>query len=689
MNSLFDSLRGRWIPFLLWLGLVVVVGWMMCFHTPNSGMRAFSSAPNITVASVEMARLVDVPARPGQIVQKGEILAVLDTSALEHELSIVATQIDRDNLQIHMARGGSTEEQIRLQQQLEQGLEASMTELASSEARLNTQRGELQAVESQLAKMARLVKQGLASQDGLGGLTRRKATLTRAVQSGQGLVDLMRRHSTRAYERLDTYAKGGTSSSVAALEHSRQILDYRRDRLIARLKEHTIRSPVEGVVQRVVASAGEIALPGSPLVTLTSAGTLDVSICVPENRPSMLQIGHRVTLHAATGRRRFVGRVRALSPAVAPLPERCSPMPNVEKWGRVAYVKLDVGSAKLLPGEVLSLGQIDDAPKVQSSPNGQQSGGSIPAPSVVDTQKISGPQPLFVPENLLKVSRFEPSAVAWFPPANRYIILSDDTGLSGEDRPWIFTMSKEGDLDDKPREIQGVGKISDLEAIAYSGKGSTLYLLCSQSRSRRGKRPSKRQRFIRVRYENDTFTVTGEILLAKALEEMDSEGRSRILKGSLDTLDIEGMAIRDGALFLGLKSPITKEGAPIWKLAKASEVFDGRRSLAENLSSWRMAKLQLKEEASEPMGIASLEFLPDGDLLIAGTQIADGSAEGAIWLGRLNAEGALGVRRIARTPGFKPEGLSLTPTGLEALVLFDKGDQQPAHMRLDLAASTP
>ncbi|MBN2362193.1 MAG: hypothetical protein JXR83_22265 [Deltaproteobacteria bacterium] len=319
------------------------------------------------------------------------------------------------------------------------------------------------------------------------------------------------------------------------------------------------------------------------------------------------------------------------------------------------------------------------------------------------TSPTSEPRAIAVPPALAAISRLEPSGLAWAPALDRFLVVSDDTGLAdGDDEgaPWLFAMDRAGRLDPAPLAIRGVERVSDLEAIADAGDGS-YYLVCSQSKSSRGKRPAKRTCLIRIAVEGRTLRALGQIdLLGSILDAARAEGGAAWLRelglqvagtavpGRRDVqLNIEGAAVRDGALLLGLKQPLDDRGrAAIWELRQPDRLFTTRRLRRGDLS--RIASVALTAEVggrSAPAGIAELLALDDGGLLIAATSPTRGPQSGALWL--LLRGGA--AVRVASFAGLKPEGVSLGPDRGTLYVVFDRQQETPQWATLPLPVVPP
>jgi len=229
--------------------------------------------------------------------------------------------------------------------------------------------------------------------------------------------------------------------------------------------------------------------------------------------------------------------------------------------------------------------------------------------------------------------------------------------------------------------IDGAGAISDLESIAAT-TGGDLYVLASQSRSSKGKRPPARRLFMHLERALDGYKVTAQRDLFSALESVGPDVLLSLGISSLRDLDVEGMTVRDGGLLLGLKAPLDAEGqALIWRVDRPKVFLTGGTLQDAGLRLWQRVALQVESNGNEvPGGIAELLSLPDGSLLIAATvPVTDPERQsGALWWDANPGEKLpTGLRRLETFPGLKPEGLALSPTPGRLMITFDRGSKTP------------
>ena len=368
------------------------------------------------------------------------------------------------------------------------------------------------------------------------------------------------------------------------------------------------------------------------------------------------------------------GRVIALGPFVDELPARCQTSVLRRARGRDVVVLLDE-AIEAVPGQAFDVRFV---------------GGVEPADGAiaVAAEHDETAKPLLIPESLVKRSRFEPSGVLWQAELLRYIVVSDDTGRESEREhlPWLFTMDTEGRVDADPLPLSGVDELNDLESVASDGDGS-IYLLSSQSYSSKGNRRRSRTAFLRVDARGRSFAVTGELHIAEALDAAAASLRTRLgLEAGTRDLEIEGLAIRGGAAYFGLKAPLDSAGnAMIWRLPNLDDAFDGGRFDPERLEVWARVPLRAQAGGGEvSAGIADLLFLPNGTLLIAATPAAgDIPGESGCIVHVAEPQAGLLAPRVVRVfNGQRPEGLSIAPAPGRFLVVFDAGDAQPSWMEL-------
>lgn len=258
--------------------------------------------------------------------------------------------------------------------------------------------------------------------------------------------------------------------------------------------------------------------------------------------------------------------------------------------------------------------------------------------------------------------------------------MSDDTGLAARGTahaPMLLGLSRGGQLDEAPVPITGIEALNDPESIC-EGPGGTYFLVTSHSPSREGKTHRARRQLLQLALRGRSLAVIGRLDLSAlrgkrtlfGVAGLDPDGR----------LDIEAVAYRDGALFFGLKSPLTASGAAVvLRLAEPVQALRARHVPEGALSPWVELPLCLDTAGGRVcQGLSDMLFLEDGSLLVAANAPKGGPDDGGgalWWVPEPARPGA--PQLLRRFADLRPEGLAFSPGRRGVVVVFDRGRDAP------------
>lgn len=633
----------------------------------NGQVLGFARVETEAITSPEPARISFVKVDLGQTVLPGDVVAQLDTSLIDAEITVA--QSERDELSAAVAS-----ERARNLRHIDESLAELERDLAKAKEEQARVGAEAAAVRAESDRVAKLVATKQAIVDDLSRLGIRESSLAPLVAVKPKTIALMQ---TQA-EDLKR-ARNDLGPLTADLEAKVDLAEKKLDRLKLRREGYTLKAARSGRVAEVLKRAGELVDPTTPILRLVSATTRVVA-CVPEGQHLQVVEGTMARLRPKSSTvTPLRGTVVARSPLVGELPPQCRVNPSTPAWGREVVVSVDT-SIDLVAGQSF---EIEFLPGTSTLPEASSTSDPV-APPVVNASIHT----IKIPDALQAETRFEPSGIAIEDGGKNYLVVSDDTGVGNDRLPLLFRMSPKGEVSRASVPIEGIDELTDLESIVVSPAGET-YVLSSQSRSKRGKRPKPRTAFLRLEREGDAYRVKQELHLAEYLEGAGQEALKKLglAKGSTDDFEIEGMAMRDGALYLGLKAPLDESGrAMIWKVASPKALLDGKSIEAAGLGLFAKVKLTIGESSPVEGGIAELLFLKDGSLLVSATPSAGDVAVGAIFrVKKPDEPGPLKPELVQAFPGRKPEGLSRSlssPTGV--VVVFDNGSRPGEYLELEL-----
>lgn len=450
------------------------------------------------------------------------------------------------------------------------------------------------------------------------------------------------------------------------------VVDTKLEQLAEKRDALRLKAPTDGVIESVDVRPGDAVNPEIPVVTLVAADTRHVVACVPEQRMEDVAVGTMAEVTSVVGGQRVSGTVESLTPAIAELPDRCqAAIARPRALGRIAVIALDHAEA-LLPGQsqLISFGGRSSAPLPTVA-------AEAVAPALID-----------VPKEISAVSRFEASGLVWVPSLLRYVVVSDETGVSGHHPPWLFTMSRRGVVDPEPITVSDVSELDDLESITADNTNG-LWICASQSVSEKGGRPHAREVLARLVPEAAGYRVDKKThlydLLAAAPEITRGLGIT-----DLEVLDIEGMAWRGGALYLGIKTPVDALGkAMIWKVAAPDKLLAGDL-VGAGISVWGTVALPVHVgDRTVSGGIADMMFVSDTQLVVGAT-VSSGSGkhqDGVVYAVE-SVAGALKATPLQTFRDLRPEGIATGPDAGRLTVVFDRGRDAPMWTTLELPGSS-
>jgi hypothetical protein len=283
----------------------------------------------------------------------------------------------------------------------------------------------------------------------------------------------------------------------------------------------------------------------------------------------------------------------------------------------------------------------------------------------------------------LKASTSNPelSGIVWCPPLKRYLVVSDDAGKEEEGTkhsPFVLGLDEQGQLDPTPIPIVGVNKVNDPESICI-GPANTYFLITSHSLNRSEKIPKPRRQLLHLELSQRTLKVLGKADLTHF------EGSKSLLEiAGLPNdarLDIEAIAYHERALFIGLKSPLTKDGrALILRLADPDKAVSAEKIPPQSLS--RFLQIPLCSPVHGTLvcqGISDMLFLADGSLVLTANAPKGGPNDGggSLWYVPSPVAQSKPIL-LERFPGKKPEGLAYAPGGRELVIVFDTDQKTPS-----------
>lgn len=277
------------IPVIIIAAVAVIIGgylYVRSLADPTADNR-LRIAGNIeaheSVVSFKVpGRIVDLPVQEGQYVNKGDVLARLDDDDYRQQVSVDEATVRTREAELKLALAGSRKQEIQ----------AAKQSLIDAESDLQLKRAEFRRRES---------------------LLREQAVSQEDVDSAETLMKRAEATYRRIKENYDQIVEGTRKEEIAVRRANLQLAQENLEKSRVNLSYTVLSAPVPGVLLVRQAELGEVASPGTPVVTIADVDHLWMRGYINETD---------------------LGRVRWDQPATV----RTDTYPDKEYHGRVSFI---------------------------------------------------------------------------------------------------------------------------------------------------------------------------------------------------------------------------------------------------------------------------------------------------------------------------------------------------------------
>jgi multidrug resistance efflux pump len=669
---------------LLWIvALTVVIYLYFSWHLHKKYIGIVERKTHLLGAQ-EPGRIKSTFVSVGDEVKQDQVIAMLDVSDLKTNL----TNLRNELTQIQSQASTQAQQYAMQLERWKIQLDNEALELLDRLSLIESKSAELAGLNALIKRLEEAEAAGLGYNRDLSELIiQRDALQAYLSELGSDVTDKSRRieESRQARKKLEEADIDEITKSML-IERMERAEDLRREITETEYRIHlrTILAPCNGYITEILANTGDVVEEFIPFITVEETKASYLIVYLPEKASLKPEPGMLVKVYAPRNRNlNTTGTVTFVHPGFTLADERLSFRGQIF-WARKVHVELS-NDHQLIPGEVVY---------VKINGNQTNSSRNLSAKNSPDprekTAHVPGDHPpiynMNVPEPLRQISRFEPSGVVWLPKLQKYLIVSDDTGIQdsrNDHAPYLFLMNPDGDINPEPVQLEGIDTINDLEAITTVGQ-DTYYLLASQNISKNGNRPRNREYLIAMTEDGKHFSVHRKInflsLILKSCNpaKLKELGLHGLAADGQPDLNIEGIAYNDNTLYIGLKQPVTNNGAIIWQLSDPEHVLRDHRLDPDQLRIFAVVDL------GKNAGISDLSIDQKGTMWALSTIPNAGKNRQLGSLHRLRhfADGHLEAERVYDFPKLKPEGLCHYNDN-QMLIVFDNDEAIPSFCTID------
>lgn len=279
-----DVRRRRGVPTLAFLAVLLAAACTQAPPTDRVRVSGQIEATDVQVASQVAGRLLSRKVSEGQRVERGSVVAVLDTADTDLAITRARAERAQAEAQLKLLQAGSRIEDVQ-----------------QAQAQVNTARADVGVAEADLAAAevdVRRFEQLLAANSG----SRKQR------DDAVGRRDVARERVQAARERVQAAERTVLRVRAGARPEELAVARARIDAATAQIatlekavNDATITAPVTGVVTTTVADEGELIQPRAPLLIITDLDHAWANVYVDEPVVPRLRVGDAATLFTDAG----------------------------------------------------------------------------------------------------------------------------------------------------------------------------------------------------------------------------------------------------------------------------------------------------------------------------------------------------------------------------------------------------
>ncbi len=276
----------------------------------------------LLIAPIETAQIESLPVPRGAHLKAGAPLAQMESQAAQIALSEAEAALAQAKAQLADLQAGKRPEEI-----------------AVIRATLASARAQADEAGRNAARLAQLAASG-------------SATATQSDDAATAL-EVARARVAEAEAQLDVANLPARPQTIAAAEAALQRAQAERDRAAWALGKSSLTAPSDGTVSDILRRPGEIAGPGSPVLSFLPDGAVKLRLYVPEASVAAIAPGAILQVHCDGCAPGLTAEVTYISDA----PEFTPPVIySLENRQKLVYLVEARPSAALKPGQIVDVG---------------------------------------------------------------------------------------------------------------------------------------------------------------------------------------------------------------------------------------------------------------------------------------------------------------------------------------------
>ncbi len=348
------KIKNSW-PFFVWLA-VAVVAFLLYQYNPSLGVITGTvNAKSVEIGAPDTMVLLSIDVKIGQKVSTGDVVAKLDTRAIDGEIAEAEA----------LAVQALSEEDyvLRVHQSFANEVASAEADILTAKIEMGEAEAEHAVLDNELVRLNKLLENKLIDAASVAEIRARHAALSQAVKQYPNLIKSHETHLVEAKKRYEEakewlYPGKDFNFSQAMKERTSaqsNVLHATLNMLKAARETYVLRAPCDGTISRIAYRQGETVLEGEPIIRIAPETSDEVVVFLREIQARELKEGMRVYISSLISPEEITAVVANVAPDISALPVRLTRPGedvDIEIRGRRVMLKI-MEKNNLIPGEAV------------------------------------------------------------------------------------------------------------------------------------------------------------------------------------------------------------------------------------------------------------------------------------------------------------------------------------------------
>ncbi|MDK2971279.1 MAG: hypothetical protein PWP23_1034 [Candidatus Sumerlaeota bacterium] len=344
-------------PLLAWIAAAAIMGFLLTRRNDTVTVRGVTEEQRAVIAPAVSGRLLSMGAAYLDPVAQGDVIAVLDDSAVRSELAVIRAEavlakanFDAEMEKLEREKSEAARSELIEFRRLALDINQAQLDVLDRQVELATTRVDLQRLMVLKGRLTDLNLLGALSLAELEEVSFEVAEAEEFLRKAERVLDESRAQLEESRDRLEDFkaaaamAEPDEARLLAALNAEVGVIEARLRSMETTLTSLVLRSPLDGRLVATYAHAGAEVMEGLPIAEVAAVETDMLVAWLPQETTLLPREGDTAEVFVTGGQSKpMAGDVRRVAGAVLPMPLRLLRNPQVPEYGVPVQIELRDG----------------------------------------------------------------------------------------------------------------------------------------------------------------------------------------------------------------------------------------------------------------------------------------------------------------------------------------------------------